>query len=993
MFKKVDPKQDFIKLEHDVIKFWQENKIIDKYLTKNEKSEKRWSFLDGPITANNPMGVHHAWGRTLKDLWQRFYAMNGYRQRYQNGFDCQGLWVEVEVEKELGFKTKKDIEEYGIDKFVNKCKERVLKYSGIQTEQSKRLAEWMDWNNSYYTMSEENNYTIWHFLKVCAKNGWIYQGTDSVPWCPRCGTAISQHEMLTEEYKEVTHDSIFFTLPIIGDKFKNTYLLVWTTTPWTIPANVAVAADPNKDYTIVGVDEKKFILLSSRAKKIFPKIKGKEISGKELIGLKYNAPFAQISGIKKAIGEYEYQVVASDEMILPVTEEEGTGLVHIAPGAGSEDFKLGQKYKLPVVNVIDESANYLDYMDEFSKKNAKNNPELIFDYLQNKEDGKYFYKIEKYKHRYPTCWRCKTELVWRNVKEWYIAMDRVPKSKIKSQKSNTFRERMIEVARKINWNPTWGKDRELDWLKNMHDWLISKKRYWGLALPIWQCEHCGEFEVIGSKDELKEKATSGYEKFDGHTPHKPWIDEVKIKCPKCQKEMSRIADVGNPWLDAGIVPFSTLIDPKTKQVSYLTDKKYWKEWFPVDFITECFPGQFKNWFYALIAMSTALEDTNPYKTLLGHALVRDEHGREMHKSTGNAIWFEDAAEKMGVDVMRLMYVKQNPVQNLNFGYTPANEILRRFVLILWNTYSFFTTYASVDKWKPKNNEINFKDVKILDRWIISKMNILLDEITLDLKQYNAYRYIEKVEKFIDLLSTWYLRRSRKRRDDAFYSTMYYILITIVKIISPVMPHISESMYQNLKTDNDPESVHLTFWPISSEKMIDRKLSEKMDNVRDIVEMAHSLRKENSLKVRQPLAKLIIDRANINDTDLLQIIAEEINVKNVNENEKPGEAFKEKKNDKIEIYLDIELTNELKMEGIAREFVRTIQFMRKDKKFTPNDKIEIYFTAMDEFTTSAIMEYSKMISTETLATSIENGFIGKIEPQLEKNNIKLAIKLV
>jgi len=523
--------------------------------------------------------------------------------------------------------------------------------------------------------------------------------------------------------------------------------------------------------------------------------------------------------------------------------------------------------------------------------------------------------------------------------------------------------------------------------------LISKKRYWGLALPIWQCEHCGEFEVIGSKDELKEKATSGYEKFDGHTPHKPWIDEVKIKCPKCQKEMSRIADVGNPWLDAGIVPFSTLIDPKTKQVSYLTDKKYWKEWFPVDFITECFPGQFKNWFYALIAMSTALEDTNPYKTLLGHALVRDEHGREMHKSTGNAIWFEDAAEKMGVDVMRLMYVKQNPIQNLNFGYTPANEILRRFVLILWNTYSFFTTYASVDKWKPKNNEINFKDVKILDRWIISKMNILLDEITLDLKQYNAYRYIEKVEKFIDLLSTWYLRRSRKRRDDAFYSTMYYILITIVKIISPVMPHISESMYQNLKTDNDPESVHLTSWPISSEKMIDRKLSEKMDNVRDIVEMAHSLRKENNLKVRQPLAKLIIDRANINDNDLLQIIAEEINVKNVNENEKPGEAFKEKKNDKIEIYLDIELTNELKMEGIAREFVRTIQFMRKDKKFTPNDKIEIYFTAMDEFTTSAIMEYSKMISTETLATSIENGFIGKIEPQLEKNNIKLAIKLV
>jgi isoleucyl-tRNA synthetase len=982
MFKPVDPKQDFIALEHEIIKFWQENKILEKYLKKNEKSEKRWSFLDGPITANNPMGVHHAWGRTLKDLWQRYYTMKGYKQRYQNGFDCQGLWVEVEVEKELGFKNKKDIEEYGIDKFVNKCKERVIKYSAIQTEQSKRLGQWMDWDNSYYTMSDENNYTIWHFLKVCSDNGWIYKGTDSVPWCPRCGTAISQHEILTEEYKEVIHDSIFFTLPIASKGWEDHYLLVWTTTPWTIPANVAVAVDPEKEYAVVEDQNKKIIIMKSRVEKVFgnkAKIV-KSVMGKDLLGLNYDAPFDNIKGILKQL-DGQHQVVASDNMILPITEDEGTGMVHVATGAGSEDFNLGKKYNLPVISVIDEGANYLESMDYLAGKNAKKEPEIIFDLLKETDNGKFLYKIEPYKHRYPTCWRCKEELVWRNVAEWYIAMDR-PTSK---DDKRTFRQRMIEVAKKINWIPDWGLDRELDWLNNMHDWLISKKRYWGLALPIYECSKCGNFEVIGSKDELKNRAIEGWDKFDGNSPHRPWVDQVKIKCCECGQISSRVKDVGNPWLDAGIVPFSTLIDPETKKVSYLTDKKYWQEWFPPAFITECFPGQFKNWFYALIAMSAALEDTNSYQTLLGHGLVKDEKGEEMHKSKGNAIWFDEAAEKMGVDVMRFLYAGQNPVQNLNFGYTPAKEVLRSFVLMLWNCYSFFVTYSNLDNWSPDSGDkqIPVKDRPLLDRWILAKMNELVETTDKYLSQYNSYKAVEEIENFVNDLSTWYLRRSRKRRDDAFYQTMYNVLLNLCTLLAPFIPHISEEIYQNLRTNNSPISLHLTNWSESVEEYKNNDLLSGMISVREIVEKVHAIRAEKGIKVRQPLASLKLKTNSYKLTaEFLDIIADEVNVKEV--------IYDSKMSNDIE--LDINITQELRQEGLMREFVRQIQSLRKNANLTPSDKIEIYWQSDDNDWIVAINKFEKDILGQTLAQGISNN-IESTENISDLKNIKISIKKV
>jgi isoleucyl-tRNA synthetase len=911
---------NFPEEEHKILKFWQENKIFEKLREKN-KGKKRWSFLDGPITANNPMGVHHAWGRTYKDLFQRYKAMQGYDLRYQNGFDCQGLWVEVEVEKELGFKNKKDIEVYGIDKFVEKCKERVKKYSKIQTDQSIRLGQWADWDNSYYTMSEENNYAIWHFLKKCWQEGYLYKGRDSVPWCPRCGTAISQHEILTEEYKEITHKSIYFKLPITEGKLKGKSFLVWTTTPWTIPANVALVVNPEFEYGVYKGNNEELILLKALAEKVLGTeyVLSKTIKGKDLRGIKYEGPFDDLPRVKKIGAEKPetFHTVVLDKDL--VTEVEGTGIIHCAPGAGEEDFKIGKKEDLAVIDVIDESATYLDGLNELSGKNAKENPEMIFDYLKSYKQGLFFYKTEDYTHRYPTCWRCKKELVWRVVDEWYISMDKMRKT-------------LMDITKKINWIPSFGKERELDWLKNMHDWLISKKRYWGLSLPIFECK-CGNFEVIGSKEELKKRAVEGFDKFEGHTPHRPWVDNVKIKCKKCGETVSRIKDVGNPWLDAGIVPFSTM--------NYFSDKGYWKKWFPAELVCESFPGQFKNWFYSLIVMSFVLEKTNPMKTIFGYASVRDEKGEEMHKSKGNAIWFDEAVEKIGADPMRWFYSRQNPAENLGFGYNVTEEIKRR-LLTLYNSYVFFSTYVKKDeitekllKSKPKN---------ILDKWIISKTDHLISSSEFNLDKYDVAKTVVNIEDFfINDLSLWYIRRSRRRfhedaveRDEAV-STLYYVLLNTTKLIAPIMPFFAEEMYQQLRTGDMPESVHLCEWPkLKKEGQTDLELEGKMDEVRVVVAQALAERSAKAIKIKQPLTSVKIKNKDLrikDDDELLQLIKDEVNVKQV--------IFDSKIKNEIE--LDTNITEELKEEGLAREIIRHVQDMRKNLGLKPVDKILIYFS--------------------------------------------------
>jgi len=951
-FDEVDIRADFPKMEQKLLDEWYEKEIVKKYLQKNKDSKKRFSFLDGPITANNPMGVHHAWGRTYKDIWQRYKNMQGFKQRFQNGFDCQGLWVEVEVEKELGLRSKKDIENLvpgdkkaSLAKFVELCKERAHKYADIQTEQSKRLGYIVDWDNSYYTLSDNNNYMIWHFLKKCYEKGLIYKGRDSVPWCPRCGTAISQHEMLTEDYRELVHDALYVAFPI--DESKDEHLLIWTTTPWTLPANVAVAVDPKLTYVLAKAQdsEKKYYVLEKAAKKLDLKIV-KKVKGEKLIGLNYKSAFDSLTRVKEAFSGEKHRVVATADRILTVNEDEGTGLVHIATGAGTEDFALGKKEELPVIAVIDEEANYLDGLGEFTGKNAKKHPELIIEYLEKEN---FLFKKEKYKHRYPACWRCKTELVWRVVDEWYIKID-------------PLRENMKKAAKKINWIPSFGLKRELDWLNNMHDWLISKKRYWGLAIPIWECDSCGHFEVIGSKEELKKKATEGWDDFEGNTPHRPWIDDVKIKCEKCGKTASRIPDVGNPWLDAGIVSFSTISEDNKDNPLYLEDKKEWKKWFPADFITESFPGQFKNWFYSLIAMSSVLEDSEPTKSILGFATLLDEKGNPMHKSSGNMIEFNEGADEIGVDVMRWLYARQNPSENLFFGRKIANETRRRFHLKVWNVYNFFVTYANIDKWEPDSSS-NSKEKNILDKWILSRLSVLVSKVTEYLDEYNVYRASELIEEFVDNFSNWYIRRSRDRvgptaKDEAdknaFYETTYFALESLAKLIAPITPYLADFMYVNL---TKKESVHLENWPEIREKA-DMELISNMIVARELAEKAHSERKKAEIPVKQPLNSLSTTTPKL-PSELEDLVKDEVNIKNI--------EWLDNKEKGVEIKLDTEITKELEEEAKARELIRKIQGVRKKMNMSLTQEIKVFNPWVPEKN-----ELLEKIKNKTLALILSEG---------------------
>ena len=881
-FKIVTAKVDFVKLEHKILKFWDDN-LIFKKLRKKNSGGKKWSFLDGPITANNPMGVHHAWGRTLKDIFQRYHGMLGHELRYQNGFDCQGLWVEVEVEKELGFKTKRQIEDFGLEKFVNTCKERVRKYSSIQTEQSKRLGYWMDWDNSYFTMSDENNYTIWAFLKKLYNENKIYKGSDVVPWSGRSGTSYSQMEII-EGRKLVAHTAVFIRVPII-DK-DNEYLLIWTTTPWTLTSNVAVAVNINMEYAKVKVADGSIYYLANnnlnfqRLEKQFkdkknwidgiPKLKtisqifkergGYEIvdkiMGKDMLGWKYKGPYDELYA-QSQLGGYPF-VNEKLKDISPISchkvidggkdnigndivvEGEGTGLVHIAPGCGAIDSKIAKKESLVSIAPLDDQSCYLEGFGELSGKCATDASTIKIVLSNLRKKGCLFFE-EQYPHIYPHCWRSGDELVFRMVDEWYINMD--------------WRDKIKNNVGDINWIPNWGHDREMEWLDNMGDWMISKKRFWGLALPIWVFED-DSFFVVGSYEELKELAVEGWDEFEGNSPHRPWIDKVKIRHPETGLIGKRIPDVGNPWLDAGIVPYSTL--------GYNKDRTYWNDWFPADFVVECFPGQFRNWFYSLLALSTVMEDKAPFKTLLGHALVKDEHGREMHKSWGNAIWFDEAAEKMGVDVMRWMYAKQNPEQNLLFGYSIADEV-RKQLITLWNTYSFFITYANLDNFNiyKSVDENNFTK---LDLWIRYKTDDFIKNSKKYYNSYQVYNLIKEAEELLDNISNWYIRRNRRRfwksendgDKNAAYHTLYFVLMDFIKIISPIIPFISEEIYSNLaiQQDNAEESIHLCSYPAIS-NFHNNEIIKEVDTIIRIVNLGRSARNKANIKIRQPLSELII----------------------------------------------------------------------------------------------------------------------------------------
>jgi len=1074
MFRPVTSKPDFVAQEHEMLALWRERRTFARLRAQNAGGP-RWSFLDGPITANNPMGVHHAWGRTYKDLYQRFHAMFGEDQRYQNGFDCQGLWVEVNVERDLGFTSKRDIEAYGIDRFVTLCKQRVLAYAARQTEQSMRLGMWMDWNDpselrrlhdllgsdpsqvttiegpdgpvtdtvemlvgrlgmpelggSYFTFSNENNDLIWGFLAEVNRRGWLYKGHDTMPWCPRCGTGLSQMEM-NEGYQDREDPGLTIRLPLVDRPGEA--LLVWTTTPWTLTSNVAAAVGPDVRYVRVRQGNDRFWLgkgtLSTAVQGPFTV--EEEVAGSALVGWRYTGPFDDLPAVRAAFSDgYEHRVVAWPD----VGEEEGTGIVHIAPGCGAEDYQLGKTLGLPVIGPIDEAGRYLPGFGWLSGLEAPNVADQIVDDLERRG---FFYHLEAYSHRYPHCWRCSTPLLFRLVDEWFISMgpvyDQPRETLTPEQVDASLRYQIMEAVDRIRWIPDFGYDRELDWLRNMHDWMISKKRYWGLALPIYECAACGTIEVIGGREELRKRAADGWDAFDGHSPHRPWVDAVRITCAGCGAPVERIRDVGNPWLDAGIVPFSTL--------HFREDPEYWAKWFPADFITESFPGQFRNWFYSMLAMSTVLKRTEPFRTIFGYATLFGEDGRPMHKSWGNSIEFDEAAERMGVDVMRWMYAKARPEENILFGWHAADEA-RRELLVLWNVYAFFITYARLAGWTPADAAPPVAERRALDRWILSRAAGTADAVEERLRDVDALGAARALSTFVDGLSTWYLRLSRRRfsrSDDAAdraaaFATLHETLVVTARMLAPILPFLADAIYGNLVSSVDseaPDSVHLTRWPAA--ELADHRdtgLEASMAVVQKAVDLARTLRSSAHLRTRQPLAGTWLalpDRGLQVGQELLRLIADEINVKTVTIIDDESALIERRvkpllakigkrlgsaipgvmsaarsgdvrfeadgsvtlggvtlapdeveiqatplpgtavaENDGLVVVLDTALTPDLIAEGDARELQRAIQDLRKEAALELDDHVELWIGGLP----ATVAPHLPSIAADTLAVVV------------------------
>ncbi len=1062
-FEKVDPKADFPAAERATLAFWNETRAFDK-LREMNAGKPKWSFLDGPITANNPMGVHHAWGRTYKDIYQRYHASIGRELRYQNGFDCQGLWVEVEVEKEHKFECKKDIETFGIDKFVQECKDRASHYAAVQSEQSQRLGYWMDWDNSYYTMSDENNYGIWAFLKKCHEKGLVYKGIDVMPWCPRCGTGISQMEM-NEGYRDVAHTSVFVTFPLTERPGES--LLVWTTTPWTLSSNVAAAVRPDMDYVKVKQGDRfyylgKANLENARAHPIEGAAKAKhpglmsigamfknngpfevveDLKGEALVDLTYEGPFDSLDGAQESIDAH--RVIAWDE----VSESEGSGIVHIAPGCGSEDYHLGKELGLPQIAPLFEDGKFRPEFGFLAGKRFDTVADEVVADLKARE--KLFTK-EQYVHRYPHCWRCKDELVYRLVDEWFINMK--------------WRDEIAESTEQARWIPAWGLDRELDWLRNMGDWMISKKRYWGLALPIWECHGCGHFDVIGSPDELKARAIAGWDTFEGKSPHRPWVDAVKIRCAQCGSEaVERVKDVGTPWLDASIVPFSTM--------GYFSDRKYWEEWFPADFVVESLPGQFRNWFYALLAISTMMVGKTPFKVLKGHGLVMDDEGKPMHKSAGNALEFNKAADEIGVDTMRWLYAGTAPERNVLFGPKHCDEVRRAVILPWWNVYSFFCNLARVDNFDPQEHTATAEERSLLDRWILSDLHKLIRTAHETYSQFDVLRLTHEAHRFIDVLSTWYVRRSRRRfygegwpaDKRAAYATLYEVLTTFNRVIAPIVPFMAENIYQNLVARQIPdsaESVHHVPFPEANESLIDESLSATVNASIRLVSLGRSARKDSKLKVRQPVAEVAVVPADDTERQAVETLGEhfleELNAKKVTARENAddivahqvdpnmktvgakfgrqapaarkaiedldgkaveetlsagesvhitidgterlidrediaisksyGEDWAGASEGKSIVLIDKRITPELKREGIARDIVRNVQNLRKDAGLDIADRIKLALVTGSAEIREAVDQFGDYITGETLATAIQRGAIGG---EVSSATVKLA----
>ena len=993
---------DFVKMEQGILSFWSEHGCFEKLRNKN-KGNKRFRFLDGPITANNPMGIHHAWGRSIKDIFLRYKAMNGYSCHYRNGFDAQGLWVEVEVEKELGFKDKKDIESYGMDKFTRKCVERVKTYSDVITEQSKRLGQWMDWDNSYFTHTDENISAIWHFLKICNENGWIATSHRPMPWCPRCGTSLSEHEM-SGSHKEITHTAVFAIAKMKNADFD---ALVWTTTPWTLSVNVALAVNPELDYALVkckGLD-KPLVM----AKNAIKHVEGEKqvlrlLKGEELLGLEYETFFPLLPTQQ----DVAHKVIPWEA----VGADEGSGIVHIAPGCGAEDYDLGKKFTLAEICPIDESGVFIDGYDFLTGKIASDAAEPVFEKLHGQ--GKLF-KTHEYTHSYPVCWRCKTEVLFRLVQEWHI-------------KTEEIRPRLIEAANTVKWEPAFIGKRMLDWLNNMGDWNISRKRFYGLPLPFYPCENCGYLTVIGSRDELV--------KHGGETAknlpelHRPWIDDVSIKCSSCGETVSRIPEVGDVWLDAGIVPFSTL--------GYFSDRSEWEQNFPAEWVIEM-QEQVRLWFYSQLFMSVTITGKAPYERVQTNNWVLAEDGSKFSK-TGLMIRFDEVADRMGADAARYLFAGASMANDVRFGFTLGEEA-RRKLLGFWNIYTFFMTYAEIDKPKIENKISN----NLTDKWLSSRIATFICKAVKSYEVYNTTEVVREFESCVDDVSNWFVRINRRRfwkesldaDKQSAYNTLYHAIKAMAQTMAPIIPFMTEHIWQSMMPMYNAaveESIHISTFPSTND--FDQAVLDDVEKVRAVIASTLKLRNEQNLKVKQPLSVLYLENSYKKLSEYEAVIREELNIKEITylddfgilsdevaslnfqvagrilkgdlnkvkslcdnltsdentilvnsvkqgkyatiegfDGELSADCFTITKKDKANITqstdsphvaINTEITPTLKVEGLYRELLRHCQLLRKEAGFSISDKVNLSFETDSEPIKPVLCTFADDIQRETLS---------------------------
>ena len=1028
-FKELD-KRTVSEVEKSIDESWGGvNKITERQI-ENRKDSDNFVFYDGPATANGMPGVHHILAKLLKDTFCKYKTMKGYKVLRKIGWDTHGLPVEVQVEKELGFEGKNDIEKYGIKEFNEKCRESVWKNEKAFREFTEELGQFIDLEHPYITY--DNNYieTEWWILKKFFDEGLIYDGLKILPYCPRCGTGLASHEV-AQGYKEVSVNTV--TVPFKLKNMDNTYLLVWTTTPWTLLANVAACVNPNEEYVKCASKGYNFIV----AKKLANKVLGDEYEvveeylGKDLEYMEYE----QLLPIIKVPG-HAFFITCADY----VTMEDGTGIVHIAPAFGQDDYEVGLKYNLPMINPVDEAGCY---------KEGPWKGRLVVDSELELEIIKYLagedklFKKQKMVHNYPHCWRCKTPLVYYSKPSLYI-------------KVTAFKEKIVEANKKVNWYPEFvGEKRFGNWLENLNDWAISRNRYWGTPIPLWRCE-CGHDEMIGSRHELCEKAI---EKIDENIElHRPYVDDVHIKCPKCGKTMSRVKDVIDCWFDSGAMPFAQYHYP-------FENKELWKEQFPADFISEGI-DQTRGWFYSLIVISTFLEGCAPYKNVLVNDLVLDKFGQKMHKSKGNAIEPFSVLRKYGADATRFYMLYASPVWTpLKFDEDGIKEIQSKTFSTLKNTYTFFQMYANADNLDPKDFEVDYNDIDEIDKWLLSKYNKLVAYVTEAMDEYDLNKATRAINNFLNEdLSNWYIRRNRRRfwgselnnSKKAVYQTTYQVLEGLCRLMAPISPFITEEIYRNLTQE---ESVHLADYPVSDESKYQDKIEEKMDLVRDLISLGRNAREEAKIKVRQPISEVIIDSKNKSIiSDLVELIKEELNVKEVvfednlgtyiNFIVKPNfkevgkilgpkikefqevlsklgmdevnklrneenvvvnlsgeeftieasmvdirveskEGFDATYKDNNFIVLNTKLTEELVNEGLARETISKIQQIRKNNGFEITDRVKVSYEASEEYS-KAIDKFIPTIKDETLAIEFNQGSNLVDEYDINEYTVKIRV---